>query len=98
MSQTSLLHPTSTPSPQHRPPSLKSGKSAISKSLKHAFTRRKRNSGTQGTLPRTDSDLEHDVDSQHSGSIGPESLLGSDHTDQPPLPEEAVLDSSTEPR
>ena len=90
MSEPSLLHPQSTPSPQNQSPSSKSGKQAISKSLKHAFSRRKRSiasfrSGKDG------SDL--DLSSQRSGSVGPESLL----SDEPPevrLSEEVVLDSS----
>jgi hypothetical protein len=90
MSEPSLLHPQSVPSPQNQSPSSKSGKQAISKSLKHAFSRRKRSiasfrSGKDG------SDL--DLSSQRSGSVGPETFL----SDEPPevrVSEEVVLDSS----
>jgi len=99
MSQTSLLPSSATTSPpQNRPPSVKSGKHGISKSLKHAFSRRKKSSRNTGSLRRTDSDLDFDVASQRSGSIGPESLLGSEQGDCPRPSEEAVLDSSPELR
>jgi hypothetical protein len=93
MSQPSLLNPQSIPSPQNRPASLKSGKQAISKSLKHAFSRRKRSIASFRN-GKNDSDL--DLSSQRSGSIGPEDLLSND-APEIRLSEEVVLDSS-EPR
>ena len=93
MSQPSLLHPMSTTPPQNRPPSTKSGKQALGKSLKHAFSR-KRLSGSL-RMGKNDSDL--DLSSQRSGSIGPESFISNDHHSDTRLSEEAVLDSS-EPR
>ena len=90
MSQPSLLHPQSTPSPQNGPPSSKSGKQAISKSLKHAFSRRKRSIASFRS-GKDDSDL--DLSSQRSGSIGPESLLNNEPPDVR-LSEDVVLDSS----
>ena len=99
MSQTALLAPGAIASPpRNRPPSVKSGKHGISKSLKHAFSRRKKSSESTGSLRRTESDLDFDLPSQGSGSIGPESLLGSEHGDHPRLSEEAVVNSSPEPR
>jgi len=99
MSQTSLLPPGTTASPpQNRPPSVMSGKHGISKSLKQAFSRRKKSSGNTGSLRRTDSDLDFDLASQRSGSIGPESVRGSEQGDRSRLSEEAMVDSSPELR
>src|SRR5271170_3068744 len=92
MSQPSLLHPMSTTPPQNRPPSTKSGKQALGKSLKHAFSRKRLGSLRMGS--KNDSDV--DLSSQRSGSIGPESFISSEHSDSR-FSEEAVLDSS-EPR
>src|SRR5271157_873212 len=67
MSEPSLLHPQSTPSPQNRPSSVKSGKQAISKSLKHAFSRRKR---SMASFRSGKDDSDFDLSSQRSGSVG----------------------------
>lgn len=90
MSQPSLLHPMPMTPPQNRPPSTKSGKQALGKSLKHAFSRKRLGSLRMGS--KNDSDL--DLSSQRSGSIGPESFVSNSDSR---FSEEAVLDSS-EPR
>ena len=76
--------------PQNRPPSTKSGKQALGKSLKHAFSRKRLGSLRMGS--KNDSDL--DLSSQRSGSIGPESFISNSDSR---FSDEAVLDSS-EPR
>lgn len=89
MSQPSLLHPQSTPPHQARPPSLKSGKPALGKSLKHAFSRRKRS----GSFRNGQEDSDYSISSQRSRSIGPETPMNNDPSETR-VSEEGSIDST----
>jgi hypothetical protein len=80
MSQPVLPHPQSSPA-STRASSTKSSKPALAKTLKHAFTRRKRS----GSLRNGTGD-DFDISSQRSGSIGPESFMS-----KTSIPEEAQM-------
>jgi hypothetical protein len=88
MSQPVLLHPQSSPA-STRSSSTKSSKPALAKTLKHAFTRRKRS----GSLRNGTGD-DFDISSQRSGSIGPESFMsGTSIPEEVQMSEEVVLNS-----
>jgi len=53
---------------QNRPASIKSNKQPLSKSIKHAFSRRKRS----GSFRSGNGGSEADISSQRSGSVEPE--------------------------
>jgi hypothetical protein len=88
MSQSSLLQAQS--SPTSRPTSTKSGKQNLGKTLKHAFSRRKRS----GSLRVGNDEVDLDGTSQRSGSIGPESFLSNEHsiTEEPRMSEDVTTE------
>ena len=88
MSQPSLSPRQSTPPVQSGSPSLKSGKQTLGKSLKNAFSRRKRS----GSFRSGDNDSDYSVSSQRSRSIGPESFI-SNEPSETRISEDAMLDS-----
>lgn len=89
MSQPSLLQAQSS-SPTSRPASTKSEKKNLSKTLKHAFSRRKRS----GSLRVGNDELDLDGISQRSGSIGPESFLSNEHSiaEEPRMSEDVTIE------
>jgi len=93
--RSSSLEPSS-PQLNRRPSStkssVKSGTRSVSKSIKNAFSRRKRSPALRITGMNSNSD--YDLPSQRSGSIGPESFM-SNHSiaeEEPRISEEAMLD------
>jgi hypothetical protein len=89
MSQPSLLHTQTAPSPTSRPTSTKSGK--LGKTLKHAFTRRKRS----GSLRIGQDEPDFDGFSERSDSIGPESFISNEQSiaEEPRMSEEVTTES-----
>src|SRR3981189_2823210 len=93
MSQPSLLHTQTAPSPTSRPPSTKAGK--LGKTLKHAFARRKRS----GSLRMGKDDPDFDNSSERSGSIGPESFISNEQSiaEEPRMSEEITTERYVPP-